>query len=310
MPPVDEVPPECVVLETQTISIDPYVRARIEDRPSYKPPIGIGDVIPGEAVAIVRASNDPTISVGALVTAHTGWATHATCPASSVTPVPESVTQPSLMLGSLGMPGLTAFAGLAEFGRMQPGDTLVVAAATGAVGSMVGQLANRAGLRTVGIVGGPEKCRAAIEHFGFDAAVDHRRTDFPDALQAATPNGIDISFETVGGRVFETVLPLLNRHARVLICGLVSQWGAEFPGASAQALIRASLDRSLHLHGFVVGDLAAAYRPHFYEDVPPLFSSGAFQAIEHRTLGLSHAPTAFLEMLAGAHLGKTLVQLD
>lgn len=310
LPHPGELPPGHVLVRTRTISIDPYVRARLEDRPSYKPPIRLGDVIPGEAVAEVVHSRGASFAPDELVLARPGWATHAVLPASTLSRLPDEVHKPSLALGALGMPGLTAFAGLSEYARMRTGETLVVGAATGPVGSMVGQLAKLHGLRVVGIAGGVEKCRALLEDFGFDAAVDHRSNDFAAALRAACPDGIDVDFETIGGRVFENVLPLLNRHARVLVCGLVGQWAREEALFSARDLLRAALDRSLSINGFVVGDIAARHRGEFFARVPGLITSGEIRVLEHVTQGLAGAPEALMSMLEGRHIGKTIIQID
>src|SRR5713101_3683701 len=220
-----------VLLGVQYLSLDPYMRGRMDDRESYAKPLQVGDVMIGEAVARVIASDNPDYSEGDLVLAHTGWRTHMLSNGADLRKLDPSRAPVTTRLSVLGMPGFTAYGGLRVIGKPQPGETVVVAAASGPVGSLVGQLARIAGTRTVGIAGGSMKCRFVKHELGFDEALDHRAADFPAQLAAACPAGIDVYFENVGGAVWDAVLPLLNRFARVPVCGLIAQYSAgQAPG--------------------------------------------------------------------------------
>jgi NADPH-dependent curcumin reductase len=216
-----------LLLAVQYLSLDPYMRGLMDDRKSYATPVRLGEVMTGEAVARVLASNHPGYAEGDLVVAVTGWRTHALSdgiglygtPLRKLDPAAATVTT---ALGVLGMPGFTAYGGMRAIGKPQPGETVAVAAASGPVGSLVGQLARLAGARAVGIAGGAEKCAFVQDELRFDAAVDHRAPDFPARLAAACPDGIDVYFENVGGAVWQAVLPLLNKYARIPVSGLIA----------------------------------------------------------------------------------------
>jgi NADPH-dependent curcumin reductase CurA len=209
------------------------------------------------------------------------------------------------------MPGFTAYAGLNLIGKPKPGETVVVAAASGPVGSLVGQLAKLAGARAVGIAGSPEKCRAVIEEFRFDAAVDHRTPDFAEKLAAACPNGIDIYFENVGGAVWQAVLPLLNKFARVPVCGLIAQYNATAaPGPNLlPATMREVLSKSLTLRGYINYEFAAEHHSSFLRTVGAAVADGRIRYREDITDGLENAPAAFIGMLEGRNFGKALVRI-
>ena len=202
-----------VLLRTVYLSLDPYMRGRMNDTPSYAPPVAIGAVMVGGAVCRVMESQHPDFAVGDWVLANSGWQDYCVSDGTGLMPLGEHLEHPSLALGVLGMPGFTAYMGLLDIGQPKPGETVVMAAATGAVGSVVGQIAKLKGCGVVGIAGGLDKCRAGVETFGFDACVDHYADDFPDQLARACPKGIDVYFESVGGKVFDAVLPLLNAKA-------------------------------------------------------------------------------------------------
>jgi NADPH-dependent curcumin reductase len=204
-----------ILLEVQYLSLDPYMRGTMDDRKSYSKPLQIGDVMKGEAVAQVIASNRPDYSEGDIVLAQTGWRTHALSDGSGLRKLDPAAAPVTTALGVLGMPGFTAYSGVRLIGKPKPGETVVVAAASGAVGSLVGQLAKIAGSRAVGIAGGPEKCAYVESELRFHAAIDHRASNFPAQLAAACPKGIDVYFENVGGAVWQAVLPLLNNLACV-----------------------------------------------------------------------------------------------
>src|SRR6185369_3115117 len=212
------------------LSLDPYMRMMMDDRESYTKPVPLGGVMTGEAVATVIASGNPGYAEGDIVLARTGWRTHALSNGAGLRKLDPAKAPVTTALGVLGMPGFTAYSGLRLIGKPQPGETVVVAAASGPVGSLVGQLAKLAGARAVGIAGGPEKCAYVKDELGFDAAVDHRAANFATKLAAACPDGIDVYFENVGGSVWQAVLPLLNKYARVPVSGLVAQYNAAGPG--------------------------------------------------------------------------------
>src|SRR5262245_43845591 len=221
-----------VLLRVQYLSLDPYMRGRMDDRESYAPPVPLGGVMPGESVATVVLSHHPGYSEGDTVLAHTGWRTHALSDRADLRKLDPAVAPVTTGLGVLGMPGFTAYGGLRVIGKPAPGETVVVAAASGPVGSLVGQLAKLAGARAVGIAGGPEKCAYVKDELGFDAAVDHKAADFAARLKAACPDGIDVYFENVGGAVWQAVLPLLNKFARVPVSGLIAQYNGGGQGGT------------------------------------------------------------------------------
>jgi NADPH-dependent curcumin reductase CurA len=215
-------------------------------------------------------------------------------------------------LGVLGMPGFTAYAGLTIIGKPKPGETVVVAAASGPVGSLVGQLAKLAGARAVGIAGGSEKCRYVIDELRFDAAIDHRAPDFAKQLAAACPKGIDVYFENVGGAIWQAVLPLLNTFARVPVCGLIAHYSAagQDPGPNLlPATMVQILSKSLTLRGFINYEFAAEHYSAFLQTISAAITSGKIRYSEDITDGLAQAPTAFIGMLEGRNFGKALVRV-
>jgi NADPH-dependent curcumin reductase CurA len=268
--------------------------------------------MPSRAVVEVLESMHSDWSPGDRALAAPGWQTAAVLDGADLASIDPSLAASGLpdsyALGVLGTSGLTAYVGLHEIGRPQPGETVVVAAAAGPVGSAVGQLARRLGARVVGIAGGEEKGRILREQFGFDAVVDHRSPEFEAELAAACPDGIDFDFENVGGRVFSAVLPLLNRHGRVAVCGLVSQHQGTEGMPDAGALLRACLDRSLSIQGFLVHDFVGKYRERFFAEVPALVAGGEIAVREHRGRGFDAIIPTFIDMLAGRTLGKTIVE--
>src|SRR5271166_6777501 len=232
-----EVPRESeVLLRTLWLSLDPYMRGRMSDAPSYAAPVAIGAVMTGQTVARVEKSLNRNFHEGDLVLAGSGWQEYAIARAGELVSLPPNMESPSLALGVLGMPGFTAYVGLLDIGRPQAGETVVVAAATGAVGSVVGQIAKLKGCRVVGIAGGAEKCAFAVEHFGFDSCLDHRSPALAEQLAATVPKGIDVYYENVGGKVMRAVWPLLNAHARVPVCGLISQYNDTPPPAGGESV--------------------------------------------------------------------------
>ncbi len=218
--------PGQMLLRTEFLSLDPYMRGRMSDAPSYAAPVEIGGVMVGGTVARVVASNVKGFTKGDWVLSFNGWQDYAVSDGKGVTNLGQSPQHPSRALGIMGMPGFTAWAGLTRIGAPKAGETIVVAAATGPVGATVGQIGKLLGCRVVGIAGGAEKCAWAVDELGFDACIDHKAPDFAAQLEGACTDGIDIYFENVGGKVLDAVIPLLNPNARVPVCGLISQYNA------------------------------------------------------------------------------------
>src|SRR5215813_998851 len=250
------------LLRVQYLSLDPYMRGRMDDRKSYAPPTKLGAVMPGESVATVVASNHSGYSAGDIVLAPTGWRTHAVFDRGDLRKLDPSIAPVTTGLGVLGMPGFTAYGGLRVIGKPKPGETVVVAAASGPVGSLVGQLARIASARAVGIAGGPEKCAYVKDELRFDAAIDHRDSDFVAKLARVCSNGVDVYFENVGGAIWQAVLPLLNKFARVPVCGLIAQYNAAGPAPGPNLLpatMREVLSKSLTLRGYINYEFAEHY---------------------------------------------------
>lgn len=312
---LEEVPPPAagpgqVLLRTLWLSLDPYMRGRMSDAPSYAPPVELGAVMVGGTVSEVVESRAPGFAPGALVEGRTGWQEYAAADAAGLREVPRGPAPPSTALGVLGMPGMTAYCGLLNIGQPKAGEMVVVAAASGPVGSLVGQVARLRGARAVGIAGGPEKC-AFVRDLGFDDCLDHRAPDLPGRLAAACPDGIDVYFENVGGAVWDAVLPLFNPFARVPVCGLVSRYNATElpPGPDRSALLmRAVLSKRLTLRGFIVGDFADQ-QAEFLRTVGAWVADGEVRYREDVVDGLDAAPAAFIGLLRGANFGKLLVRV-
>lgn len=302
-----------VLVDVSYLSLDPYMRGRMNAVKSYAPYVELGAVMTGQGVGHVVVSRADGFAPGDLVTGMTGWQSHACLPGAELRKLDDGVP-PTTALGVLGMPGFTGWIGLNTFGRPKAGETLVVAAATGPVGSMVGQLAKRAGLRTVAIAGGAEKCRLATEQFGFDAVVDHRAfgkvEDLRAALSAAAPDGVDIYVENVGGDVLRAVLPLLNDHARIPVIGAIAWYGgADTSGPDTlPALWRQVLVKRLSINGLIIFDHWDQF-PAFLDEVGALVGRDEITYLEDIAEGLENAPNAFLDMLNGGNLGKQVVRL-
>jgi NADPH-dependent curcumin reductase CurA len=306
-----------LLLAVQYLSLDPYMRSRMDDRKSYATPLQLGDVMTGESVARVLTSNHPDYAEGDIVVALTGWRTHALSDgiglySTALRKLDPAVAPMTTALGVLGMPGFTAYSGLRAIGKPQPGETVVVAAASGPVGSLVGQLAKLAGARAVGIAGGPEKCAFVKDVLGFDAAVDHRAADFPAQLAAACLDGIDVYYENVGGAVWQAVLPLLNTYARIPVSGLIAQYNGLGPGDGTDRLpptMREILSKSLTLRGFINSEFAGQYYDEFLRDVGAGIAQGRIRYREDIVDGLGKAPEAFIGMLDGRNFGKLIVRV-
>jgi NADPH-dependent curcumin reductase len=304
--PVPEPGEGEVLMRTLYLSLDPYMRGRMNAAKSYAKPAAVGEPMVGGTVGEIVASRNPKFSVGDIVLGYGGWQEYALSSGTALRKLDPAAAPVSTALGVLGMPGMTAYVGLLEIGQPKPGETVVVAAASGAVGSVVGQIAKIKGCRAVGIAGGADKCRFVTGELGFDACVDHRAPDFARALEAACPKGIDVYFENVGGAVQQTVWPLLNDFARIPVCGLIAQYNSPtpLPGPDMFSVLR----KRLLLRGFIVSDFAAK-QGDFLRDVGEWVRAGCLKYREDVADGLEHAPAAFLGLLQGKNFGKMLVKV-
>ena len=301
-----------MLLRTIYLSLDPYMRGRMSDAPSYAPPVAIGEVMVGSTVSRVEISHHPDFAVGDWVLSQSGWQEFAVSDGKGIFNLGAQVEHPSYALGVLGMPGFTAFMGLLEIGQPVAGETVVVAAATGAVGSVVGQIAKLKGCHVVGVAGGERKCRSAVEDLGFDACVDHRDPALKDLLAKACPKGIDVYFESVGGVVFDAVLPLLNACARIPLCGLIAHYNdGESPvGRDRTAQVMGTfLKRRIRVQGFIIFDDYGTHFGDFQKQMSEWFTAGKIKYREDVVEGLEHAPNAFIGMLQGKNFGKLVVQV-
>jgi NADPH-dependent curcumin reductase CurA len=301
-----------VLLRTLWLSLDPYMRNLMDAAgTAYAPAVPLGAPMVGGTVSRVVASRHPDYQAGELVLGSAGWQDYALSDGTGLQPLGD-MAQPSLALGGLGMPAFTAYVGLLDIGQPQPGETVVVAAATGAVGSVVGQIARLRGARVVGIAGGEAKCRYAVEELGFDACLDHKAPDLASRLAAACPDGIDVYFENVGGAVFDAVLPQLNHHARVPVCGVIAHYnedGAARGPDRLPAVMATVLQRRIRMQGFVILDHYATRFEAFRRDMAGWLAEGKLKMREDRVEGLEHAPEAFIGLLQGHNFGKLVVRV-
>lgn len=308
---VPEPGPGQMLLRTIYLSLDPYMRGRMSAGASYAAPVEIDEVMEGGTVSEVVASNIPKYKVGDIVLARTGWQEHALCDGEETRKIDPAHGPISYALGVLGMPGFTAYTGLLNIGQPKTGETLVVAAASGAVGSVVGQIAKVKGCRVVGIAGGGRKCRYVVDELGFDVCLDHREPDLPEHLKSACPDGIDIYYENVGGPVFEAVFPLLNNFARIPVCGLIAWYNEPGPFEGPDrlpVLMQNILFKRLTFRGFIVSDFNPQL-PDFLNDVSGWLLDGKVKYREDVTKGLENAPKRLIGLLKGENFGKTLIQV-
>ena len=301
-----------MLLRNEYLSLDPYMRGRMSDAPSYAAPVEIGEVMIGGTVSQVVSSDVNGFAAGDWVTAFGGWQDYALSDGKGVINMGKNSENPSWALGVLGMPGLTAWAGLTEIGQPKAGETLVVAAASGPVGATVGQIAKIMGCRVVGIAGGPEKGKHVVETLGFDACIDYKADGFAEALKTAVPDGIDVYWENVGGAVFDAVLPLLNPSARIPVCGIISQYNAtslpEGPDR-LNLLLGTILRKRMTMRGFIVFDDFGHLYPAFAKQMGAWVGEGKIQYREEIIDGLEQAPAAFIGLLRGEGFGKRVVKL-
>lgn len=297
--------PGQVATRVHWLSLDPYMRGRMDDAKSYAAPQPLGEVMVGGTVGEVIASAFPGLAPGDLVVGMGGWQEISVADGATLRKIDASAVPASAYLGCVGMPGVTAWYGLHRIGKPKPGETVLVSAAAGAVGSVVGQLAKLAGCRAVGVAGGPVKCDHVVRELGLDACVDHRSPTFRDDLAAAAPAGIDVVFENVGGKVLEAALSLANPSGRVALCGLIAGYGGE---DIALRNVRAILTRRLLVQGFIVSDHMDAW-PEALRELGRHVAAGRIRYRETVAHGLESAPRAFIGMLRGENLGKQLVKL-
>jgi NADPH-dependent curcumin reductase CurA len=304
LPPVSDGE---VLRRTIYLSLDPYMRGRMSDAPSYAAPVGLGQVMVGRTVAQVIESKHPDFRPGDFLAANDGWQSHGVSDGKSVQKLDPNIAPISTALGLMGMPGLTAYVGLLDIGQPKRGETVVVSAAAGAVGSAVGQIARIKGCRAVGVAGSQEKCDYVVRELGFDACVSHRAEDLTGALRAACPNGIDVYFDNVGGAVLKAVFRLMNQNARIPLCGTIADYNqAELPpGPNLRPLL---VKRAL-IKGFIISDHGDRL-PAFLRDCGAWFREGKLKYREDIVDGLENAPAAILKLFEGRNFGKLLVRVS
>lgn len=310
--PIPEAGEGEVLLQTEYLSLDPYMRGRMSDGPSYDEPVPLGAVMIGQTVSRVATSRNENFSVGERVVADAGWQTWSVSDGSGLLRIAPDIDDPALALGALGMPGFTAYIGMLEIGRPRSGETLVVSAATGGVGAVAGQIGKLAGCRVVGVAGSDRKCRHACQTLGFDACINRSAQDFPEQLDKACPNGIDIYFENVGGAVFDAVVPLLNIGARVPVCGLIAHYNTGFsrPGPDRiPALMAELVIRRIRLQGFLISDHYESGYEEFSQAMAEWLRTGKVRYRNDFVDGLTAAPQAFIGLLEGRNFGKLIVRV-
>ncbi len=303
---IPEPGPGEVVTRTLFLSLDPYMRGFMRDARSYAAPVAIGGVMVGETMGEVIASADPGFSAGDLVVGPRGWQSHVVGSAAICVRVPRDGPPVSTYLGVLGMPGTTAYSGMTDIGRPAKGETVVITAASGAVGSVAGQLAKRAGARVIGVAGGPEKCLWVQETLGLDACIDHRSGDLDAAFAELCPDGIDVYFENVGGAVQAAAFPRLTPHARVVMCGMVSQYNDPEPPPGPN--LGFVVGRRIRIEGMIVSD-----KPERFAEwralASPWVRDGTLRYREDVVDGLETAPRALAGLLEGANFGKLVIRV-
>jgi NADPH-dependent curcumin reductase CurA len=293
-----------VLVRNHFLSLDPYMRGRMDDAKSYAAPQALGDVMIGGTVGEVLESRSAQLQAGDKVVGMLGWQTHGCAPAAALRKVSDAIPL-SAYLGVVGMPGVTAWYGLNQIIKPQAGQTVVVSAASGAVGSVVGQLAKAQGARVVGVAGGPAKCELVTQDFGFDACIDYKSADFKTLFKAALPHGVDGYFDNVGGMVLDACLARMNAFGRVAVCGLISAYDGQ-PMALTQ--FRSILVNRLKVEGFIVSEHPELW-PQALGELGSAVAAGKLKYRETVAQGLAAAPEAFMGLLKGRNVGKQLVRL-
>lgn len=310
--PVPTPGPGEVLVKAQFLSLDPYMRGRMSDAKSYAKSVELGDVMEGATVGEVVASNDARFAPGDVVAGGKGWQHYCVVPADALRKVDTRIAPLSAYTGLLGMPGLTAWVGLEDIGQPKPGETVVVSAATGAVGQVVGQIAKARGAKVVGIAGGQAKCDFAVRELGFDACLDHRG-DLNAQLDQACPEGVDVYWENVGGAVQAAVFPRFRDFGRMVMCGMIAQYntapGADTSGAAAGPNLGAVVRKRLKIQGFIVFDTGWPRYGQFLAEMHLLIRAGALKWREDIVDGLENAPRAFIGLLRGENFGKLIIRM-
>lgn len=298
-----------ILVRTIYLSVDPYQRGRMSDAPSYARPVQIGEVMTGEIVGKVVTSHHPEFREGDIVAGLLGWQEYALSDGSNVRKVDPSLAPISTALYVLGMPGLTAYFGLLDIGKPQPGETVVISGAAGAVGSLVGQIAKIKGCRAVGIAGGDDKIDYIVKELGFDAAFNYKIVEnYQEKLKELCPNGIDVYFDNVGGSITDAIFPLINVKARIIICGQISQYNLEKP-ESGPRFLRYLIIKRARIEGFLVFDYASRYKEGL-KQLAEWMKMGQLKYREDIVEGIENAPEAFMGMLKGRNIGKQLVKVS
>ena len=302
-----------VLLKTIYMSLDPYMRGRMNDAKSYAKPVEIGDVMEAGALSQVIESKSKDFKVGDFVEGRTGWQDNPTVAANELRLIDPKMAPLSTSIGVLGMPGTTAYVGMHNFAKPRKGETIVVSAASGAVGATVGQIAKIYGCRVVGVAGSKEKCDFTKSELGFDECINYKNEDFKDQLKLSCPNGVDIYWENVGGKTFDTVMPLLNDYARIPVCGLISLYNAtSMPGGDKDRLpllFRQILTKRMMIKGFIVFN----HYDQREESIIALsnwIKEGKIKYKEDFVDGLENAPNAFIGLLNGKNFGKLVVKVN
>ena len=304
--PIGEVGAQQILVRNDFVSVDPYIRMRMEEKDSYAPVMKLGDIVVGRTVAEVIESRHPEFHPGDWVVGRLGWQDYSVAAAAELQKIDPATAPLTAYLGCLGSTGVTAWIGLVEIGRPKNGETVVVSAAAGAVGSVAGQLAKRRGCRAVGIAGGAAKCKVVVDEFGFDACVDYKAARFAGDLRAAVGDGVDIYFENVGGAILDTVLPLLKHGARIPLCGMVSQYNATAPYGVHN--LREIFNHRVTMRGFVISDHRDLW-PAATKELEEAYAAGKLRSRETIAEGLENAPQAFIDMLKGGNIGKQIVRI-
>ena len=295
-----------VLVKNEWLSLDPYMRGRMNDVKSYVPPVQLGEVMVGQTAGEVIESQDPRFNPGDRVLTQLGWQLYGVVKAGELTPIDAKRAPASYYLGVLGMPGMTAWFGLSEIGQPKPGETVIVSAASGAVGSVVGQLAKIKGCRAVGIAGGQAKCDYVVHELGFDACVDYKAGNLLPDLRQACPKGVDVDFENVGGEILDTLLRLMNRFSRIVVCGLIAEYNTTEP--YGYKMLRSVLVNRIKMQGMIVFD----WKDRYGEALGSLagyLAEGKLKYRESVVQGIDNAPKGLIALLKGENFGKQLVKL-
>ncbi len=305
--PIPEPGPGQVLVRNHYLSLDPYMRGRMNDVKSYVPPVQIGETMVGATAGEVTQSNAPGLAVGDFVMVPGGWQDYSVASAAEALKLDAEAAPISTGLGALGMPGMTAYFGLLDLGQPKPGDTVFVSAASGAVGAVVGQIAKMCGCRTVGSAGSDAKVAYVLDELGFDAAINYKTADLGAAIDAACPDGIDVYFDNVGGAITDAVFERMNMWGRVAVCGQISQYNLTQEDLGPRNL-RFSLVNRINIRGFIVFDFMARYGE-ARKRLTRWYQEGSLKILEDISDGLENAPAGLIGLLQGENFGKKLIRI-